>query len=71
TKELYSPLNWLRDRIPGTDESAWLLRASFDEALGGFESLKTLQDFAKTLESTYGKRAYSRFSKADMRILAD
>ncbi|MFQ5832525.1 MAG: DUF3795 domain-containing protein [Candidatus Thorarchaeota archaeon] len=70
TKELYSPLNWLRDRILGTEESAWLLRASFDEALGGFQSLKTLQESAKTLDSRYGKRAYSRFAKADMRTLA-
>lgn len=68
---LISPTGWLRDRIPGSNDPAWHLRVSFDEELGGLQSLKTLQSYVKQLNKEYGKRAFSRFTKADMRFLQD
>lgn len=67
--DLISPIGWLRDRIPGTHEPAWNLRVSLSGSLGGIESLKTLQSYVKQLSEQYGKRAYARFTKADMRFL--
>jgi hypothetical protein len=70
-EQLISPMGWLRDRIRGSDEPAWHLRISLDEKLGGRASLKLLQSYAKSLDNEYGKRAYSRFNKADMRLFEE
>ncbi|TFG96257.1 DUF3795 domain-containing protein [Candidatus Thorarchaeota archaeon] len=67
--ELISPIGWLRDRIPGSDDPGFHLRIFLDDKLGGYESLKLLQSYAMQLEEEYGKRAFGIFKKADMRLL--
>jgi hypothetical protein len=67
--ELISPIGWLRERIPGTNDPVWFLSISLDEKLGGFDSLKKLQSYANDLHEEYGKRSFRRFTKADMRYL--
>jgi len=69
--ELMSPIGWLRERIPGTNDPVWFLSISLDEQHGGFDSLKKLQSYAKDLHEEYGKRSFGRFTKADMRYLKD
>jgi hypothetical protein len=63
-----SPIGWLRDRIPGTNNPVWYLDVTLDAKLGGPDLLKMLQSYASTLDDEFGKKAYSRFSKADMRV---
>ncbi|MGY5879929.1 MAG: DUF3795 domain-containing protein [Candidatus Thorarchaeota archaeon] len=65
--ELITPIGWLRDRIPGSNDPGFHLRISLDEKLGGFDSLKLLQTYGGQLEKEYGKRAFGNFKKADMR----
>jgi hypothetical protein len=67
--ELTSPIGWLRERIPGTNDPVWSLSISLDEQHGGFETLQKLRSYAKALDEEYGKRAFGRFTKADMRYL--
>ena len=67
--ELITPIGWLRDRLPGSNDPGYHLKIALDEKLGGFESLKLLQTYAKQLEAEYGKRAFGNFKKADMRFL--
>ena len=69
--ELISPIGWLRDRIPGSNDPAWSLSVSLDEQYGGFETLKKLQVYVKELDEEYGKRSFGRFTKADMRFLQE
>ncbi len=69
--EFTSPMGWLRDRIPGTNDPVWFLLVSLDEELGGVSSLKLLESYAHLLDKEYGNRAYGRFTKADMRFLQD
>jgi hypothetical protein len=66
--ELISPIGWLRDRRPGTDNPAWHLKVSFDTKLGGPKSLKMLKSYARHLVEEYDRKAYSKFVKADMRL---
>ncbi len=69
--QLISPIGWLRDRIPKSNDPAWFLNVSFDEKLGGAQSLKLLQSYAQQLDQKYGKRTFSRFTKADMRLFVE
>jgi hypothetical protein len=69
--ELFSPMGWLRERIPRTNEPVWHLEISLKKKLGGAESLKLLYSYVKQIDNEYGKRAYSRFTKADMRLFQD
>jgi hypothetical protein len=66
--ELTSPIGWLRERIPGTDDPVWHLKVTFDSKHGGPESVKMLQAYAQLLTDEYDRKAYSRFVKADMRL---
>ncbi|MFW9809514.1 MAG: DUF3795 domain-containing protein [Candidatus Thorarchaeota archaeon] len=68
--ERTSPIGWLRDRIPGSDDPVWNLTLSFDEKLGGLDTLKLLHSYAKDIEEKFGKKAFSNFNKADMRLYA-
>ena len=66
--QLISPIGWLRDRLPGTNDPAYHVRIFLDETLGGVLVLKMLQSYTHQLEEEYGKRAFGRFKKADMRV---
>jgi len=67
--DLVTPIGWLRDRIPGSNDPSFHLKISLDDKRGGFESLKLLQSYAKLLEEEYGNRSFSVFKKADMRFI--
>lgn len=67
--QLITPIGWLRDRLPGTNDPAYHVRLSFNEELGGLTSLKLLQSYANSLLEKYDNKAYGRFKKADMRFL--
>jgi len=69
--KITTPTGWLRERIPDTGGPVWALKVSFDDALGGITSLKTLQSYARTLDEKKGKSAYAAFKKADMHFLQD
>ena len=57
-----TPTNALR-------RSGWYLRLAFDDAVGGALALDALQTYAARLDEAYGKAAFRRFSRADMRVL--
>lgn len=63
-------MGFLRSVIPKTHEPAWELMVSFSEGIGGKSMLKALKAYVDELTSEYEKRAYTRFSKADMRFLS-
>jgi hypothetical protein len=63
-------MGFLRTHVPKTHEPAWELVVSFDNKIGGKSTLKALKAYANELTKEYEKRAYSRFSKADMRFLS-
>lgn len=67
--DLISPIGWLRDRIPGSNDPAWWLKISFGDSLGGAITLETLRSYASEIDERFGKQAYGRFKKADMRFL--
>jgi hypothetical protein len=69
--QLISPIGWLRDRIPKSNDPAWHLKVSLDKTLGGVSSLKMLKSYAKALDEKYNRRAFSMFTKADMRFLKE
>ena len=62
-------LGYLRTHIPGSEEPAWNLVISFDERIGGSVSLAAMKYYANELSDRFPKRAYTYFSKADMRFL--
>jgi hypothetical protein len=63
-------MGFLRTHVPKTHEPARELVVSFDNKIGGKSTLKALKAYANELTKEYEKRAYSRFSKADMRFLS-
>lgn len=50
-------------------KEGWFIKVSFDEDAGGVPALKALQSYTARLDEKYGKGAFRRFSKADMRVL--
>jgi hypothetical protein len=64
-----SPIGWLRERIPGTEDPAWFLKMSFDESLESSSFLKVLKGYADALEEKFGNRAFGNFKKVDMRFV--
>ncbi len=67
--DLISPIGWLRERIHGSNEPAWWLKISFHDTLGGAATLRTLSSYVSEIDKRFGKQAYGRFKKADMRFL--
>jgi hypothetical protein len=61
-------LGYLRTHIPGSKDPAWKLVLSFEESIGGSVSLAAMKYFADELTDRYQKRAYTYFSKVDMRF---
>ena len=47
----------------------WLIRISFAGKAGGAPALEALRTYAAALDQAYGKDAFRRFSRADMRVL--
>jgi hypothetical protein len=62
-------IGYLRTHIPRTDDPAWELVISFAEKIGGSSTLKALKTYVEKLSREYQARAYTRFSKGDMRFL--
>jgi hypothetical protein len=67
--DMISPIGWLRDRMPGSNDPAWWLKISFGDSIGGASTLRTLSSYASEIDERFGKQAYGRFKKADMRFL--
>ncbi|MFW9966348.1 MAG: DUF3795 domain-containing protein [Candidatus Thorarchaeota archaeon] len=63
-------MGFLRTHVPKTHEPAWELAVTFADKIGGKTILKALKAYANELTREYDKKAYSRFSKADMRFLS-
>jgi hypothetical protein len=49
----------------------WLLSMSFGDEVGGVAALEALRRYATRLDERYGKGAFRRFSRADMRVLGE
>jgi hypothetical protein len=49
----------------------WYLKLSFEDAVGGALALDALQLYTAKLDEAYGKQAFRRFSRADMRVLLE
>ena len=49
----------------------WFMKMSFDDNAGGVSALEALKSYAARLSEEYGKGAYRRFSKTDMRVLGN
>jgi len=47
----------------------WVMKIRFKEEIGGIAALEALQSYTRRLDGKYGKKAFERFSEADMRIL--
>jgi hypothetical protein len=63
-------MGFLRTHVPKTHEPAWEVVVSFSDRIGGKSTIKALKAYTDQLTREYEKRAYSRFSKADMRFLS-
>jgi hypothetical protein len=60
--EYQVPMGYLRNK-------GWAIEMSFNKKAGGEPALAALRKYIKKLEKKYGKRAFSYFSKLDMRNL--
>jgi Protein of unknown function (DUF3795) len=49
----------------------WVMKMGFEEKIGGTVALEALQSYTRRLDDKYGKKAFERFSEADMRILLE
>ena len=58
-----TPTNALR-------KGGWYLRMSFDDDAGGVPVLEALRTYTARLDEAYGKNAFRRFSRANMRVLS-
>ncbi|MFW9889897.1 MAG: hypothetical protein ACFFER_17045, partial [Candidatus Thorarchaeota archaeon] len=63
-------MGFLRTHIPKTHKPAWELVVSFTDGIGGKSAIKAFKAYVNELTREYKKRAYSRFSKGDMRFLS-
>lgn len=52
-------------------KKGWLMKMAFDDKTGGVSGLRALKTYTAKLDEKYGKEAYRRFSKADMRVLSN
>ncbi|MFX0107566.1 MAG: hypothetical protein ACFE7R_04715, partial [Candidatus Hodarchaeota archaeon] len=64
-------MGFLRSQIPKTHDPAWELVISFDEGIGGKSTLKAMKSYTDELSAKYQKKAYTNFSKAEMRFLSE
>ena len=68
-EERTSPIGWLKERIPGTDDPTWFLRISMDKSLGNSSTLKILQEYACMLDQHFENKAFGKFKEIDMSTL--
>ena len=64
----------IEDLTTGTGylrKQGWAMRMSFEEKIGGPDTLKALQTYANKLENKYGSKAFNRFRNADMIVLLE
>jgi hypothetical protein len=47
------------------------MKMRFAEKTGGTAALEALQRYTRRLDEKYGKKAFERFSEADMKILSE
>jgi len=59
-----TPAGYLRKK-------GWVMKMSFEEKIGGAAALKALQACTRRLDERYGKKAFQRFSEADMQVLSE
>ncbi|MBU7047070.1 MAG: DUF3795 domain-containing protein [Theionarchaea archaeon] len=52
-------------------KTGWFMTMSLDDSAGGTPALKALQSYAAHLDTMYGTKALTFFSKADMRTLKE
>lgn len=64
------PSGWMKKRTKRWDKG-WLLKMAFDEQAGGEAALAALRAYTAGLDEKYGKTAYRRFARADMRGLTE
>ena len=68
-EEKYGRKGWLTP-TGALRKTGWFMKMSFDDA-GGVSALKALQSYAAHLDEKYGTKAFTYFSKADMRTLKE
>ena len=68
-KDWLLPSGWIRSKRAGDKVVPWYMKMSFDDKAGGVSALKALKRYTARLDEKYGKRAFTYFSKADMRVL--
>lgn len=49
----------------------WVMKMRFEDKIGSTPALEALQSYTRRLDGKYGKKAFERFSEADMRILLE
>ena len=49
----------------------WVMKMLFEEKIGGTATLKAFQTYTRRLAEKHGKKAFKRFSTADMQILTE
>jgi hypothetical protein len=69
--EWLTPTGAMREKVGREGKPAWQLIMSIDDQAGGEPVLGALQSYAVQLDEVYGKQAYRRFAKADMRVLRE
>jgi hypothetical protein len=52
-------------------KKGWLIKMSFGDEAGGPAAMEALRRYATRLDEQYGKGAFRRFSRADMRVLCE
>jgi len=63
------PSGWMRRRCKAWD-AGWLMKMAFGNEAGGVAALRALTTYTSRLGEEYGKRAFRRFSRADMQVLS-
>jgi hypothetical protein len=63
-EDLATGTGYLRSR-------GWMMKISFEQKVGGSTTLKALQTYARKLNEKHGKKAFQRFSNADMSVMLE
>ena len=70
-EEWLTPTGAMREKVGREGRPAWKLIMSIDDQAGGGPVLGALQRYAVQLDEVYGKQAYRRFARVDMRVLGE
>ena len=66
-----TPTGALRRQGARDPSPPWVMKMSFDDRIGGGETLSALQAYSTALMDAYGKTAYRRFVRADFSVMLD